>query len=60
MNEQQKAQVELMIQQIKNMEGLIGKDRAQKFTKNTLKAQLRKHVITETEYAELMSRLGYE
>jgi hypothetical protein len=60
MTEQQQTQVEAMLQQIKAMEPVIGKARVQKFTKNTLRAQLRKKVITETEYADLMTRLGYE
>lgn len=52
--------VEKMLLQIKNMEGLIGRDRCKKFTEKTLKAQLNKGVITESEFNDIMQRLDYK
>ena len=52
--------VEQMVGQIKAMEPLLGKARVKTFAKKTLLAQVRKNVITKEEYAQLMSKLGYE
>lgn len=53
-------QVEQMIGQIKALEPVLGKQRVKTFAKKTLQAQVRKKVITEEEYALLMSKLDYE
>lgn len=53
-------QIEQMIGQIKALEPVLGKQRVETFAKKTLRAQVRKKVITEEEYALLMSKLGYE
>ncbi len=55
-----KMQVERMVRDIKKMEPILGKARVEEFSKNTLRNQVEKGTITEEEYTELMSKLGYE
>jgi len=55
-----KIQMSQMIDQIKALKPVIGSGRVKTFAKKTLKSQLRLRKITEEEYAELMSRLGYD
>lgn len=52
--------VAIMLTQIKNMEGLLGKDRTRSFTDKTLKHQIKKGNITEEQYHEIMRKLEYE
>lgn len=49
-----------MIDQIKQMESVLGRDRCKSFTVNTLKKQVKKKVITEEEYHDVLKRLEYE
>lgn len=55
-----KMQIERMVRDIKKMEPILGKSRVEEFAKNTLRNQVEKGTISEEEYAELMSKLGYE
>lgn len=54
------SQVATMINQIKEMEPVLGRDRCKSFTIDTLKKQVKKKVITEDEYHDVLKRLDYE
>lgn len=52
-------QAEQMLAKVKEMEPILGKGRVESFVRKTLQVQKMKKVITDDEYNELMSKLGY-